>query len=93
MATGSKCQSCGMPLKADPKGGGTNADGSLSQEYCSYCYVNGVFVNPDMSMEEMKALVFEKLRERGFPKFVAGFFASGLGRLKRWKQAHESGQG
>ena len=83
-ATG-KCQSCGMPLKADPKGGGTNADGTLNREYCSYCYVNGSFMNPDMTVGQMKALVVEKLRERGFPKFVASFFASGIPRLKRWR--------
>ena len=71
--------------QGDPKGGGSNADGSLGQEYCSYCYVNGAFVNPDMTTEEMKALVVEKMRERAFPKFVDSFFASGLGRLKRWK--------
>ena len=67
------------------EGGGTNTDGSLSKEYCSYCYVNGAFMNPDMTMEEMKALVVEKLQEKGFPKFVAKFFSSGLGRLKRWQ--------
>jgi hypothetical protein len=26
--TNKNCQSCGMPLKRDLKGGGTNADGS-----------------------------------------------------------------
>jgi len=85
MTASSKCQSCGMPLKVDPKGGGTNADGSLSKEYCSYCHVNGAFVNPDITMEEMKTLVVEKLQEKRFPKFVAKFFSSGLGRLKRWQ--------
>jgi hypothetical protein len=85
MNTLGKCQSCGMPLKSDPKGGGTNADGTLSQEYCSYCYVSGKFVNPDMTIDQMHALVIEKLREKGFPKFVAKMFASGLHRLKRWR--------
>lgn len=80
-----KCQSCGMPLKADPKGGGTNADGTLNGEYCSYCYVNGSFMNPDMTVDQMKALVVEKLREMGYPGFVARFFASGIPRLKRWR--------
>lgn len=27
MKTYKNCQSCGMPMKSDPKGGGTNADG------------------------------------------------------------------
>ena len=74
-----------MPLKADPKGGGTNADGTLSQEYCSYCYTGGKFVNPDMTIDQMKVLVVEKLQEKGFPRFVGKFFASGLKNLKRWR--------
>lgn len=74
-----------MPLKVDPKGGGTNADGTLTAEYCSYCYVGGKFVNPDMTMAEMRALVIEKLREKGYPRIVARFFASGLGKLARWR--------
>ena len=32
------CQSCGMPLSRDSLGGGTNADGSSSTEYCSHCF-------------------------------------------------------
>jgi len=80
-----KCQSCGMPLRADPTGGGTNADGTVSGKYCGYCYRNGEFVAPDMTIEEMRTLVMEKLGEQGFPRFVARFFASGLGRLERWR--------
>ncbi|MBL0258370.1 MAG: zinc ribbon domain-containing protein [Bacteroidetes bacterium] len=38
------CQSCGMPLKRDEKGGGTNVDGSISKMYCSYCYDKGEFI-------------------------------------------------
>jgi len=74
-----------MPLGSDPKGGGTDADGRLSGEFCSYCYVGGKFINPDMTIEEMRALVVDKLRERGFPRIVARMFAAGLGRLKRWR--------
>jgi hypothetical protein len=40
---GPACQSCGMPLSRDPKGGGTEADHSLSKEFCSHCYVDGKF--------------------------------------------------
>ncbi|MDI1302673.1 MAG: zinc ribbon domain-containing protein [bacterium] len=85
MNTKAKCQSCGMPLKADPGHGGTNADGSHSDEYCSYCYANGRFFQPEMTIDQMKALVVAKLREKGFPGFVARFFASGLRNLKRWR--------
>lgn len=78
------CQSCGMPLKRDAKGGGTNSDGSTSKTYCSKCYENGKFKNPDMTVQEMQALVKGKLKEFGFPGFIAGFFTGKIPRLKRW---------
>jgi hypothetical protein len=74
-----------MPLRVDPKGGGTNADGSLSAKYCSYCYRNGHYVDPDRTLDSMRTLVVEKLRERGYPRFAARFFAHGLDRLERWR--------
>ena len=76
-----------MPLKKDPKGGGTNADGSRSQAYCSYCYVDGRFMQPDMTLDEMRTLVVEKLNERGVPKFIGRFFAGNLHKLDRWRKA------
>ena len=79
------CQSCGMPLKKDPLGGGSETDGSKSTMYCSYCYREGKFTAPDMTMEEMKALVKGKLKEMGFHRLLAGFFAMSVPGLKRWK--------
>ena len=80
------CQSCGMPMKKDEKGGGTNADGSKSTMYCSHCYEEGQFTSPDMTVEEMKELVKEKLKEMGFPGFIAGVFTKGIPKLERWNQ-------
>lgn len=84
------CQSCGMPLKKDPKGGGTNSDGTLSQTYCSYCYENGAFRQPDITAEEMQVFVKGKLKEMGFPGFIAGFFTKGIPKLERWKKVNAS---
>ena len=81
------CQSCGMPLKRDEEGGGTNADGSKSMMYCSLCYRNGEFTKPDMTVDEMKELVKGKLKEFGFPGFLAGFFTKNIPKLERWKNA------
>ncbi|MCX6719896.1 MAG: zinc ribbon domain-containing protein, partial [Candidatus Staskawiczbacteria bacterium] len=47
------CQSCGMPLSKDPAGGGTNADGTKSIMYCSYCYQKGVFTR-NCTVQEMQ---------------------------------------
>lgn len=74
-----------MPLKADPQKGGSNADGSRSLTYCSYCYRDGKLVNPDMTIDEMRKLIVEKLREKGYPRFIARFFTVGLDRLQRWR--------
>ena len=36
------CQSCGMNI-AEDKHKGTNEGGSLSNEYCGYCFKKGKF--------------------------------------------------
>lgn len=46
------CQSCGMPMEGGEAKYGTEADGSLSEDYCDYCYKNGQFTS-DATMEEM----------------------------------------
>lgn len=79
------CQSCGMPLKRDAAGGGTNADGSRSTMYCSHCYAQGQFVLPDLTVDQMQARVRGKLKDMGFPGFLAGFFTRGIPRLVRWR--------
>lgn len=81
------CQSCGMPMKRDEQGGGTNADGSKSTMYCSKCYQQGKFTSPNMTVLEMKALVKAKLKEFGFPGFLAGVFTRNIPNLERWKNA------
>jgi len=75
-----------MPLKSDLKGGGTNADGSRSTEYCSYCYEGGRFHQPEMTIGEMRALIIDKLQERGYPRFIGRMFTIGLDRLNRWRR-------
>ncbi|MCJ7467241.1 MAG: zinc ribbon domain-containing protein [Maribacter sp.] len=74
-----------MPLKKDDKGGGTNKDGSKSTLYCSKCYVDGQFSLPDITVGEMQQRVKGKLKEFGFPGFMAGFFTKGIPKLERWK--------
>ena len=80
------CQSCGMPLNKDEKGPGTEVDGSLSEMYCSLCYENGKFTLPNITVDEMKELVTEKLIEMKIPKFVAKLLARSTNKLKRWKK-------
>jgi putative zinc ribbon protein len=86
-AVNKNCQSCGMPMSRDDKGGGTNADGTRSTMYCSHCYQNGQFVLPDISVTEMQARVRGKIIEFGMPGFVAGFFTRKIPKLARWQES------
>jgi hypothetical protein len=82
---GPVCQSCGMPLSRDPQGGGTNADGGRSTEYCSHCFEKGRFTEPNLTAVEMTAKVEGKLREMHFPGFLARRFARDTPNLRRWQ--------
>lgn len=80
------CQSCGMPLSNDPKDGGTNADGSISEKYCSYCYENGDFRYKG-NVKDFQEFCRQKMVEGGHSRFKSWLFTRGLTRLERWKNA------
>ena len=79
------CQSCGIPLRKDPNKGGTEADGTKTLKYCSYCYTNGAFTEPNLTADEMRQLVKRKLKETGYPGFIIGWVTKGIPKLERWK--------
>jgi hypothetical protein len=81
------CQSCGMPLRRDEKGGGTNADGSKSTMYCSHCFEAGRFTLPDVSAQEMQVRVKGRLKELGFPALAGWLFTRNIPKLTRWKDS------
>ena len=80
------CQSCGMPLVRDERGGGTNLDGSKNMPYCSHCYQSGQFTSPDITAKQMQDTVKLKLNKMGFPGFIAGFFTRKIPSLQRWNK-------
>lgn len=80
------CQSCSIPLKKDPKSGGTEEDGTLSKKYCSYCYQNGEFCSPEIdTAEKMQKFCIKKMREQGMPGIIARLFTRSIPRLERWR--------
>lgn len=84
------CQCCGMPLDK-PEDAGTEADGSLSGDYCRYCYQNGAFTDPSATLEDMIALNLKFNEENGYPmgtqeeaeRMMRNWFPT----LKRWKKS------
>lgn len=73
-----------MPLSHDEKGGGTNADGSRSGDYCSHCYRNGRFTQPRLTLEQMIARAQGKLREMGIPELIVRRAPGHISKLGRW---------
>lgn len=80
------CQSCGIPFDKDPNGGGTNADGSKSGTYCSYCYKDGVFVQPNWTAEDMQQYVVQVLKKKGVPEFLGKMLVKEIPKLQRWQE-------
>ncbi|MGN1421417.1 MAG: zinc ribbon domain-containing protein [Eubacterium sp.] len=78
------CQSCGMPITSDEQLG-TNKDGSINNDYCKYCYVNGEFID-DVSMEKYIDMCSQYGAQAGMTndemrKHCTELFPT----LKRWK--------
>jgi len=81
-----QCQSCGMPLKMDPAGGGSERDGTKNPMYCSSCYRDGAFISPEMTVTEMQELVDRVLRDEVKTNRIFRWIAvSQIPRLKRWR--------
>jgi hypothetical protein len=75
-----------MPLSKDEKGGGTEADGRTSSEYCSHCYAGGSFTEPDLTADRMAEKVQAKMKEMHVPGFLAKRFTKEIATLKRWAE-------
>ncbi len=84
------CQSCGIPLKNDIHQGGTNFDGSKSNKYCSCCYENGTFKQEDIRVDEMQSFIKSRMKQMGFPGFLAGLFTKRIPKLERWKNDEQA---
>ena len=82
------CQSCSMPLD-NPELPGTEKDGSKSQEYCKYCYQNGAFINPDMTLKEMSSVVITQMEKMNIDSKTIDMAVSSLPHLKRWKTSEK----
>ncbi|HVZ67037.1 MAG TPA: zinc ribbon domain-containing protein [Patescibacteria group bacterium] len=80
-----RCQSCGMPLGIGFYG--TNKDGSPSSEYCKFCFENGEFREPDITLDEMMGRsVANMVDDLGMGREEAERLAQEtIPNLKRWK--------
>ena len=82
-----RCQSCGMPVSKEFGNLGTNADGSYTEEFCSFCFADGAFINPNQTLEEMIASSIENMTtDLNMPQQQASDLANSfIPTLRRWQ--------
>lgn len=79
------CQSCGMPMVIE-ESFGTNANGSKNKDYCCFCFQDGKFTEPKITMEAMIEKVSGFLIQSGIPESKAKDMArKSIRKLKRWR--------
>ena len=84
---GPVCQSCAMPMdKAELFG--MNTDGTRSNEYCTYCFQNGKFTAPDITMQQMidKCVGIMVQRNIMAEADARELMAGTIPNLERWKK-------
>ena len=80
------CQCCGMPL--DDSILGRNRDGSLNEEYCQWCYADGMYTYSDM--DELIKICIPQMVKQGFTEDQAReYMKQKLPTLDYWKQYEE----
>lgn len=80
------CQSCGMPLDSEELKG-TEKNGLKSNEFCKYCYGEGEFKHPKMSLDEMKNNVQNQMKKLEHHEFAIQKAINILPGLNRWKKS------
>lgn len=76
-----------MPLK-NKRGDhrGSEKDKTKSEKFCSLCYENGKFKQPNMTLEKMKEVVDKALVKEGWAKPLRWLAKRQLPKLDRWKK-------
>ena len=81
------CQSCSMPLEK-PQDFGTSAFGYRENDYCRFCYQDGAFTDPGITMAQMLDRCVGIMAQRGImPEAKArALLTEVMPRMKRWRE-------
>lgn len=76
-----------MPIDESAANFGTEADGSSSSDYCTFCYQNGEFTDPDQTIDGMVASSVDFMTTNlGFSVAEATELSNNVIRkLRRWQ--------
>lgn len=76
------CQCCGMPLEEELMS--RNADGSINEKYCKWCYADGKFTYDDM--DKLLEVCVSHMASDEFPAEQARTYMKNLlPTLEYWK--------
>ncbi len=80
------CQSCAMPFKEISRG--LEADQTESSKFCSLCYDQGEFIEPEITYEEMLQRGIEGINKQPISNFkkklMIKFYPNMLKKTERW---------
>jgi len=63
---------------------GTERNGMKSHIYCKYCYLDGAFTSPHMTLEGMRSHLKGLMRPSGMTDKQMNEHLAGLAHLQRW---------
>jgi hypothetical protein len=87
MAEVTMCQSCGLPFNKEHSHFiATEPDGSRSI-YCTNCYKDGKFIEPDLTIEEMTEMIVPVLGRSIGEEEARKEITAVLPILKRWEKS------
>ena len=78
------CQSCGIPLDNETLKG-TEKNGLKNEEYCKFCYDQGGYTNPNLTLDELKETVEIQMKKLKLPDDAIEDALNILPNLNRWK--------
>lgn len=84
----SRCQSCGMPLCKDKNR--SQVVGESVIRFCSFCYQDGQFIEPNLSLDEMLTRVKLVLQRQNHSRIIIFFMLRIVKTLERWKTSNLS---
>ena len=84
------CQCCGMPLEDSMIG--HNADGSLNEDYCKWCFADGTYMYNSMD-DLINVCVKNMVNENFTEEQCREYLKQSLPQLDYWKRYSELGDG
>jgi len=65
---------------------GANADGSKNKEYCHYCFQEGEFTEPNITVEQMIEKCTDIMRQMNMSEKKIEQIKKFIPMLKRWRE-------